>query len=874
MTVKSYGTGISAYLDPEGRSWETTVFQAGKPLLDKELNLSQDLSAEAEFQFRRRTMPSGWMADDILSTQGGTVGTDAIYNASAVANELLLIDNLRAHVNGWLIRVSNTGASGVNKITLPAAPAGAGTKRSDIVVLEVWRRVIEASPSTVGKSPSARIWRNGNVKVASGDDVALNYADDILDGAVGSATTKRVQIQYRLRAISGVNLFTYLYGLDDPAVVANSVPTNAATPDGAATVFAYTNQSSDGDPGLWRAGDGNPANTLGTVDGYMYAIPMFGVFRRNTAAWNRNTNHNGGVASPGPSDRPDGLFYDIIDIKDVIDLRMGVSASGWNYTEVLEKNFNSLLDNQLITELTTTTLGGGVNGHLHLFADEIGITNAHGGDGTTTGDTPGASFIGEFDAVRRHFSDRSILETMTLRYVPADGSGGGPNWTNNSIITIDPSSLPVYPYTAFNWASFTPGNISIAELQSATFIGVGGAKRQASVGMGTAKVSGLGVVPAASISFNIGTVPAGITDEPLYIRFTVAYPKGAGLTKTPAVDLGSTGLIINNSGALPAGSPVLYEGIQTQTIDAPHRELSLMYRTVSQTISFSVANSGTTSSLVMPERVLSVSAVTVNGGAYAGVTSISTDGYTLSFTVPHNPGDFVTVTFKAVRPMPQNGEQVTLFYYAVAPQTAREALIGTSLALIPRCISSYLYSMTAGSGSENASYPFEQQYVQMPGIYPASGGSFDGDHELDAPGRVTIRGMSTDGGFLKLPTLVPMVAPPDQFTLTRAPGDVDAEGRSYFKTIPGSTYLPNAFAEPLATPVRHRCVLPVLAELATDSTLGPKGQLVLVLIGSWNARPGIGSTTNSVAFDSTLATNFTSASVYRIKGNLLNRRSS
>ena len=84
-----------------------------------------------------------------------------------------------------------------------------------------------------------------------------------------------------------------------------------------ATLFPYTSQSAAGDPGLWRAGDGVPTNTLGTVDGYMYALPLMAVVRRNTAAFDRNSNHNGGVASPGPSDRPDGLFYDIVDARDI-----------------------------------------------------------------------------------------------------------------------------------------------------------------------------------------------------------------------------------------------------------------------------------------------------------------------------------------------------------------------------------------------------------------------------------------------------------------------------------------------------------------------------------------------------------------------------
>jgi len=870
MTTKTYGAGTSGYLDAEGRAWETTVFQAGKPILDKEVQLVQDTEQEAELRFRRRTMPSGWLANDVLTVRAGQTGIDAIVDTNSTANRLTLANDMRAHVNGWLVKVSNTGSNTSNILDLGAGPAGAGTKRTDLVILEVWRRLISASPSTVGKSPAARIWLNGNVKVASGDDLTLNPADDILDTNVGSETTKRVQIQYRLRVIQNVDIGASPYGIDDPTVVARSVPTNAATPDGTATVFAYTNQSANGDPGLWRAGDGNPANTIGSVDGYMYAIPVVAVLRRNTTAFARNTNHNGGVASPGPSDRPDGLFHDIVALRDVVDLRLAVSPTGWNYQELLDKNFNFLLDNELLTETLVTTLGGGVRGHLHLWADEIGITNAHGGDGTTTGDTPGAEFVGEFDAVRRSYSDRFVLEKVTLKYVPTDGSGGGPNWANGDIITINPTALPVYPYNAFNWASFAPSNVSFVEITSATFIGSGTTKDQAT--LASYKISGMGAVPQTNLTLTLTSIPAGIADEPLYIRVVVAYPKGVGLTKTPVIDLGASGLIINNPGQLPASAPVLYEAIENRVIDAAHRELFLTYHTVTQTTSFSVASAGTTSTIVTPERILSISAVTVNGGAYGGTVTPSASGYSLALSVPLNPGDEMTVQYKAVRPMPQNGEQITLFYYANAPQTAREALLGTSLAAIPRFVSNHLYTMTIGSGSDNTAYPFPYQYVQMPGVYPGSGGTFSGDHELDAPGRLTIKNFSTDGGLAKLPALVPMVANPDQFSFIRAPGDVDAEGRSYFKQIPGSTYLPNAYAESFVTKMRHRCVLPVLAELTADSPLGFKGQLVLMAISMWYAQPGTGDVTNGVAFNSDLSQNFTSVSVYRLKGNPLNRR--
>ena len=41
----------------------------------------------------------------------------------------------------------------------------------------------------------------------------------------------------------------------------------------------------NGDTGLWVAGDGNVNNSLGTMDGYSYAMPVAVVFQRNTGGF-------------------------------------------------------------------------------------------------------------------------------------------------------------------------------------------------------------------------------------------------------------------------------------------------------------------------------------------------------------------------------------------------------------------------------------------------------------------------------------------------------------------------------------------------------------------------------------------------------------
>ena len=867
--TKDLGAGTSGWLDPEGRNWETTVYQASKPVLDKELNLTQDNEQDVERRIRLRSFTSGWIAEDLLDSADMTEG---IWVANATADRLEMPQDIRACVNGWMIRVASTGSTAVNILDLSAAPAGAGAQRTDMVVLEVWRRLLDAaSVSVLGKSPAGRIWLNGNVKIAAADDLGLNFVDDIEDGTLGSESTKRVQIQYRLRVIDNVDLFANPYGIDDPIAVANSVPAAPAAPDGVATLFNYTNQTAAGDPGLWRAGDGSPANTLGTVDGYMYAIPLMAIVRRNTTLFDRNTNHNGAEADPGPSTRPDVLFHDIFVERDIVDLRLGTSPTGWDFQEVLDKNFNFLLDNSLETEIERTLIGGGYDGHTVFWADEIGISNVNGGDSITTGDTPGAQFIGEFDAVRRRFSDRPITEVVHLRYVPADGSGGGPNWGAGDTITIDPSALKVYPYAAFSWNSYTPADISIVDISKVEYIGGGLAKETRDI---TSQVGilGLGGVPQGSILLDVGSIPGGITDEDIFIRVVIEYPAGVGLAKTPTADFGtgSPGSVaINNPGQLPAGAPVLYSALETQAFDFPHREINLTYRTLSQIVTVSASDDGVTDLVSLPERAVVITAISINGGPYVGPFTIIDGGFTLRLdATTTSPGDDVQVTFAAIRPLPQNDEQLTIYYEARAPQTGREALLGTSLRVIPRYISDFVHTITVGSGSPEEAFPFPTQYVQSPGVYPTSGGTFSGSHELDGLAMISVSNFSGETGYIKLPTLIGYVPNPQEAIFDRLPGDVDAENRSYFKEVPTSAYIPNAFATPLSDPKRHKVMLPMIAEMASDTPLGFRGQLVMVVLSRWADF----DENNSFGFDSNLAVNTTTASVYRIKGNLLNGR--
>ncbi|NBP24923.1 MAG: hypothetical protein EBU81_10340, partial [Proteobacteria bacterium] len=206
---------------------------------------------------------------------------------------------LWANVNGWIIPVTGTmNPNGVTGNRINLFPPPASDSRIDFVFLEVWLAQLAPNPSTANKPSATTIWKYGNVMFGG-----TNEPDDLEDPAIGFETTERVQLQYRLRVYgsgsglgASVNLAVYPDGLGDPNVVAQGT---AATP---LAGFPFLNmREALGDPGLWRAGDGVATNALGTVDGYVYAIPVAAVFRRNTlpfvavATFPGVANQNGSV---------------------------------------------------------------------------------------------------------------------------------------------------------------------------------------------------------------------------------------------------------------------------------------------------------------------------------------------------------------------------------------------------------------------------------------------------------------------------------------------------------------------------------------------------------------------------------------------------
>jgi hypothetical protein len=567
------GTAVSRHLDTYERSWNEAVYQSGKPVLDSELILSQEVGFEINRIIQNAATPSGWVRgasnrDPLLDFQDGTSPNtlNLLRGTAIVANMPVVVE------------YTGTSVPGENVLTFSSAPVYGGAppdvKRTDFVFLEVWACVVSTSPratatveiitnanitagdqilingvpltatagvplvdefqigangaitaanifvainnpansfvgicsatvsptntslvnlraadpfagaagnaltlsqilttpgciqlnggpgptlfsggaDTPNKPSQSTIYRLGNTQA----DPSVNFTDDIADPVVGTETTKRVQVQYRIR-ITGqteaVN-FKQQNGFDNPLVLARGtqaapvagypfVPADGSTVSGNSSAANYATQ----DSGLWVAGDGtlSSANALGTVDGYVYAIPIAMVFRRNDAynggaggGYDPLSNTNGalpsthpgfvnpsiGVIPVGASDRPDGRFHDLLLRADVMDLRKKIFPGGLDLKAELESQMAALLDGNFLTwaidGADKNQLGGG-SGDVstrYLVCNEIGRSSAKGGVSPSSGSTPRGDSIGDFDHVRRRFGDWAVVERRIFPILP------------------------------------------------------------------------------------------------------------------------------------------------------------------------------------------------------------------------------------------------------------------------------------------------------------------------------------------------------------------------------------------------------------------------------------------------------------------------
>lgn len=420
-----YGTGVSRTLDPAKRQFLGLVWQKGRPPLDSELALVSQVGAETERRALQAMMPSGFFLDPTRALED--YQTDSLWtnlfkfgNPRPVQGTVEVAEAhpvLWACVNGWILPLvgSSVSAEGDFSNWVKLYPPPESDSRIDLVFLEVWQTRVDPNPSTVNKPSASTLWKYGNVLYGG-----TNLTDDLEDPAIGAETTGRIQIQHRIRVYgsgvglgSSVALDVYPDGLGDPYVYGQGTATLPVAG------FTFINMREElNDPSLWRAGDGNPNNGLGTVDGYVYAVPICALFRRNSNVYTAvttsgNPNQNGAFnRTPGSKWLPNPLTGARVlaqaTLTAVLGPTTGVSADA--VVQVTNLNGCGLEDSALVLSSTFLTLDDEIIGirSVDLVAGTITIrAGGRGRYGTAAVGHPAGTPIQFFTSrVDGYYSDQ------------------------------------------------------------------------------------------------------------------------------------------------------------------------------------------------------------------------------------------------------------------------------------------------------------------------------------------------------------------------------------------------------------------------------------------------------------------------------------
>lgn len=850
MAYKQLGPGVSqnpqavvsggGAFTAEDHSWESLVFQHNQPVIDWELNLQNEICGPYGLaQHIRQTTASGFLSGDFY--ESGELGSSFTFPTVLVGSENSFeIAASDLVVNGWNIRFeySGTSTSGQNKIDLPAPPIS-GTD-TNVVILEVWRALV-APGSPTNKSLSGQILRHGNAKAP--DTVGnRNLADDLIDPTYLQVTQARVQIQYRYRVVSSWDV-DVLPEVPDGMTAHTTPYLGASDVDGGTTAYTYSRV--DGDSGLWRAGagDSTSATALGTVDGFIYAVPVCVVFRRNSASFDRGTNLNGGaLIAAGTSDRPDGLFSDQVVASDVRDLRKGAAS---DFQEALTKNFEYLLQNTLSTQHEITvdaTAGTSV-----FVRDELGVGNR------------------QPDGVRMYFSDRATIEAVVC-HVP---------------LSTPPHVLAEIDITAMNVVWY--GAVDVSALAPAGTIILGVNKVRIRIAATSEEVDGFdpanGKIHVNNITLTTTHVSMDLIEDivisgavHVYVELSIGYPKGCGLSRTPssaiALWMPTASLSWIDAAYVTAVLDVSRKKLDSSlwSIDNPHRELRLVLK--GETVSESIYASPTGDYVMLP-MMLDGSAVSINDGInppYVTTSYTPNQVYTriaLNFTVPANT--VISISYAPIYPAPPLPATPDTFYEVFYQSKAVQSVAipaGTyQMKLRARAVGSFVTILTAGSAS-----PDDMLWPTMTGFSQIPMSDASVDSAADSSVGVLLPNSATNlVGFANVPVKVSHLQNGEVVLHNIGDTTQDPEGRHFWPRADQDNV--GAIGAPdMASSVPCRTAFPVLMEVvSTDTDLVRPGTMVLAVFTMFQ------SVSNPAAMASTVPGNGCVA-LYRTRGNLMNPR--
>jgi hypothetical protein len=576
-----YPTLVSRTLSPLAKSLVTVVARHDAEISDADLNLIQDLQS---YKSENLTRNHG-------VTSGGT--TYAPFQYAPGNPNTFFIPSFDVLFNGEIVSIVGQQSSDLtlNRIQTPIPAAlvpGNEDARLFVLFLELWYQALNPITGTgyyqdpLNPGPKFFFPYGGIVPDPSNAKV---LPDDSIDPFQGLFTTERAQIQWRLN-VQRVALdydftqetFGFFYpnaripsnayvtaGAGDPGQI---VYGQASRPSPAAGVspliglpaYEFTNMGgANGDTGLWRCGDGNINNSLGTMDGYSYAMPVAIIFQRNTGNFDITNNiygcasatsstQNTGTLATHISGRYDSKLADQIFQSEVVDTRTTTSLAGVDMDDSMRKGFVDLITGQTNLAVSrfraaqgnkTEAVGSLLDYYIAVNPAQVGI----------------AQTVGTFDGYANGFS--SDLRTFkSTQQITVNNKATG---TNGLPWTVGDSFAIKLPQTSR--ATITAVDVTVLVLNSAT-----GVKTPATLLRGQVAILGLNST-TATVSFvkNLNNTAFDPGLQNIYVTVSATYPAGGSMTTVVISDAIQGGILLDQA----SGRTLPVFGVSEYQVQSP-----------------------------------------------------------------------------------------------------------------------------------------------------------------------------------------------------------------------------------------------------------------------------------------------------------------
>lgn len=417
-----YVAGVSRTINGHERSFESVVFQQGRPVLDSELNLMQSIAQTGLRELTRLLLDSGY-------TQGLNPLNDANANFAIFTAGDVLVDGMPFTLDD---------GDGTLRVNLGAKPE---TERTDTVYVMFYREEI-ASAGQGGRYRET-VKRHGNLN-------GTNLTSDMLDPALpgGFESTRRIQRSYRAVASPGTG-----WGNVRPVDV-----------DG--NVVGSLNFQPLNNTAVYVAGAGTAehARLLGTADGRVYAVAVALVQRRSTDSSTQASSITRLIPPAGPSVL---LRQQAVNTAETVYGNVQAALNGlYGLVSSTQSQFGTGGTNGRVVEIV------GLDGNLPAFDDLTVVENAGflkaggryfgpgqiaSGEGLEFVANGTPYYLGQNSSCTTDSTGSSLLvglgltnNRMLVRLVPVGAGGAGTGNGQNGITSDFTSNTTAGPSNTYN----------------------------------------------------------------------------------------------------------------------------------------------------------------------------------------------------------------------------------------------------------------------------------------------------------------------------------------------------------------------------------------------------------------------------------------